>query len=170
MTTETRLVSGLELREDARTLVGVVVPYGVDTRVGRYVESFARGAFAGVDVDQVPLLAAHAHAELPIGRVVELTEEDRGLVGSFLVADSPKGQEVLALARAGVPLGLSVGFVPTEDRWNTDRTRVVRLRARLAEVSVVGVPAYPGARVEAVRSLDDQPLARPLLALSRRPR
>ena len=168
--TETRLISGLELREDARTLVGVVVPYGVQTRIGRYVESFARGAFAGVEVDQVPLLAAHAHAELPIGRVVDLTEEDRGLIGSFFVADSAKGQEVLALARAGVPLGLSVGFVPTEDRWNADRTQVVRVRARLAEISVVGVPAYPGARVEAVRSLDYQPLARPLLALARRPR
>lgn len=164
--TERRTITGLELRE-GRTLVGVVVPYGVDTRIGRYVESFAAGAFAGVDPNLVPLLAAHEHAALPIGRTVDLVEEARGLVGSFHVAETPKGDEVLALARAGVPLGLSVGFRPTQDRWNTDKTRVVRVRAQLAEVSVVGVPAYNDARVEAVRALADQH-ARPLLNLARR--
>ncbi len=168
--TETRVVAGLEIREDGRTLVGVVVPYGTETRIGRYRERFAPGAFAGTDAEAVPLLAAHAHADLPIGRTISLVEEERGLVGTFLVADSVKGQEVLALARDGVPLGLSVGFVPTEDRWNADRTHVVRVRARLAEVSVVGVPAYPGARVEAVRHQDDTPTPTPLLALARRPR
>lgn len=166
--TETRTIAGLELREDGRTLTGLVVPYGTDTRIGRYVERFAAGAFADADAEAVPLLAAHAHADLPIGRTISLVEEARGLVGTFLVADSVKGQEVLALARDGVPLGLSVGFVPTEDRWNKDKTQVVRVRARLAEVSVVGVPAYAGARVEAVRSLDDQDAPKPLLALARR--
>ena len=168
--TEIRTISGLELREDGRTLQGLVVPYGVDTRIGGYLERFAPGAFADAEVEQVPLLAAHAHADLPIGKAIELVEEARGLVGTFLVADSVKGQEVLALARDGVPLGLSDGFVPTEDRWNAERTHVVRVRARLAEVSVVGVPAYAGARVEAVRALDDQDTSKPLLALARRTR
>jgi HK97 family phage prohead protease len=59
---------------------------------------------------------------------------------------------VLALARDGVPLGLSVGFQPVEDRWNNDRSLVVRVRARLGEVSVVGVPAYEDARVTSVRA------------------
>ena len=60
--------------------------------------------------------------------------------------------EVLALARDGVPLGLSVGFSPISDRWSKDRRRVTRLRSRLGEVSVVGVPQYPESMVAAVRS------------------
>lgn len=164
--TETRLITGLELR-DGRTLVGVVVPYNTDTRIGRYTERFAPGAFTGTLADQVPLLAAHEHASLPIGRTIDLVEEARGLVGTFHVAETPKGEEVLALARAGVPLGLSVGFRPDQDRWNNDRTKVVRVRAQLAEVSVVGVPAYTDARIEAVRA---QPAdhTTPLLTLARR--
>ena len=44
--TEIRTISGLELREDGRTLQGLVVPSGVDTRIGGYLERFAPGAFA----------------------------------------------------------------------------------------------------------------------------
>ena len=178
--TETRTVAGLELR-DGRTLVGVVVPYDVDTRIGRYTERFTRGAFADADPDLVPLLAAHDHGALPIGRTVELTEEARGLVGTFHIAETSKGEEVLALARAGVPLGLSVGFRPRAggDRWTPDRTHVTRTAVDLAEVSVVGVPAYTDARVEAARSGcsacsgssgdgRDHPTPTPLVALARR--
>lgn len=167
--TETRVVRGLELR-DGRTLVGLVVPYDTDTKIGRYSERFTRGAFSDAEPAAVPLLAAHAHEALPIGRTVSLTEEARGLVGEFHVAETPKGDEVLALARAGVPLGLSVGFRPRAggDHWNRDRTHVTRTRADLAEISVVGVPAYTDAKVEAVRSSHrDQP-ATPLLTLARR--
>ena len=170
MMTERRTITGLQLREDGRTLTGLVVPYGTDTRIGHYLERFAPGAFADTDPTSVPLLAAHDHADLPIGRTVDLVEEARGLIGTFVVADSERGRDVLALARDGVPLGLSVGFIPDQDKWNADRTKVVRVRAQLAEISVVGVPAYADARVEAVRSLDTQRLTRPLLALARRPR
>lgn len=169
MTTETRTVTGLELRE-GRTLIGLVVPYDTDTRIGRYTERFTRGAFADADPAAVPLLAAHAHEALPIGRTLTLTEETRGLVGTFTVAETPKGDEVLALARAGVPLGLSVGFRPDVDQWSADRSRVTRVRAQLAEISVVGVPAYSGARVEDVRAHTDAPAATPLLNLARRTR
>jgi HK97 family phage prohead protease len=57
---------------------------------------------------------------------------------------------VLSLARDRVPLGLSVGFQPIEDKWRGKR--VIRVRARLGEVSVVGVPQYPESMVAAVRS------------------
>jgi hypothetical protein len=51
------------------------------------------------------------------------------------------GNEVLALARDGVPLGLSIGFaeVPGGTRWSADRQRVTRIRAALDHVAVVRV-------------------------------
>jgi phage head maturation protease len=66
------------------------------------------------------------------------------------------GNEVLALARDGVPLGLSVGFaeVPGGSRWSADRQRVTRIRAALDHVAVVRVPAYQGAGVVGVRRRD----------------
>jgi phage head maturation protease len=80
------------------------------------------------------------------------------------------GNEVLALARDRVPLGLSVGFleVPGGSRWSADRQRVTRTSAALDHVAVVRVPAYAGAGVVGVRSSQ---LGRPvpvLLTLLRR--
>lgn len=145
-------LTDVEVRADGRTLHGTVVPYGVETRIGHYVESFHRGAFTGTDPATVPLIVAHRHAGLPIGHAVELRDEDHRLAGQFALSETRDADEVLALARDGVPLGLSVGFVPDQDRWTPDRRKVVRLRASLAEVSVVGVPAYRGALVDSVRA------------------
>ncbi len=60
---------------------------------------------------------------------------------------------------------MSVGFQPVEDKWDKDRTKVVRIRAQLGEVSIVGVPAYRDAKVASVRA-DDAP-ATPRLTVAR---
>lgn len=160
-------LTDVEVREaDAgRMLVGTVVPYGQQIRAGSYRESFARGAFAGADAASVPLLVAHRHAALPIGHAVTLVDEQTRLAGEFTLSETRDADEVLTLARDGVPLGLSVGFAPVTDQWTPDRRAVVRVRATLAEVSVVGVPAYPTARVDAVRAAQDA--TGPLLRLAR---
>jgi HK97 family phage prohead protease len=167
MTELIRRSVAVELRAEGRTLLGTVVPYGHEIRVGGYREQFARGAFAGTDPAGVPLLVAHRHAGLPIGRAVTLDDEPAGLAGAFTLAETRDADEVLALVADGVPLGLSVGFAPAPggDRWNADRSAVVRTRAMLGEVSVVGLPAYAGARVHGVRAAQDD--ARPLLHLAR---
>lgn len=160
-------LNDLEVRADGRTLHGVVVPYAARIRVGGYIESFARGAFAGTDPAGVPLLVAHRHAGLPIGRAAALVDEPAGLAGEFALSETRDADEVLALVADGVRLGLSVGFAPAPggDRWTADRSAVVRTRAVLAEVSVVGVPAYAAARVHGVRAAAEHD--RPLLRLAR---
>ncbi len=158
-------LADVEVRADGRTLVGTVVPYGVETRIGSYVESFARGAFEGTDSAAVPLLVAHRHAALPIGHAATLHDEPERMAGEFTLSETRDADEVLSLARDGVPLGLSIGFAPGEDRWTPDRRKVLRVRATLAEVSVVGLPAYPGARVMAVRAA--QGAGTPLLHVAR---
>jgi HK97 family phage prohead protease len=153
MTIETRtLVGDLEVRADGRTLVGTLVPYDTLTRIGSYHESFRRGVFADVVPERVPLLATHAHDELPIGRAVELTDTDTGLQAALRVSETRAGDDVLALVRDGAATGLSVGFVPIDDVWDARRTKVERARATLVEVSVVAFPAYADARITAVRT------------------
>jgi HK97 family phage prohead protease len=84
---------------------------------------------------------------------LELRDLADALHGAWHVSDTMIGNEVLALARDGVPLGLSVGFaeVPGGSRWSADRQRVTRTRAALDHIAVVRVPAYQGAGVVGVR-------------------
>jgi len=161
---------------DGRTLVGPLLPYGVEARVldrGRIVvETFQRGALADVDPARVPLTATHPRdaGTLPIGVTVELRDEADALHGAWRVSKTALGDEVLALAADQVPLGLSVGFVevPGGNRWNAARTRVTRTRAALDHVAVVRVPAYAGAGVQGVRAAHGTLAAHPLAALARR--
>jgi uncharacterized protein len=162
MKLETRAFDAqIELRgDDQRTLVGVAVPYGQEARIGpRLVETFTRGAFATTDPAEVVLTVPHPrnNAQLPIGRTVELRDEPDGLHGEWYVPDTRDGNEVLALAAAGVPLGLSVGFIPLPggDRWSDGGRRVERRAALLDHVAVVRRPAYAGARVAALREAED---------------
>jgi uncharacterized protein len=158
----------LEVRDaEQRILAGDVVPYGTEIRVGGYTESFAPGAFDGVEPAGIPLLVAHQHAALPVGRTTSLTDTPAALVGEWRVSDTRDGDEVLSLARDGVPLGLSVGFQPVEDKWNSDKTKVVRVRAQLGEISVVGLPAYRDARVTSVRADDETTSTHPRIAVAR---
>jgi HK97 family phage prohead protease len=144
---------------DGRTLVGPVLPWGVEARVvdrGRLVvETFARGALHGTDPARVPLTATHPRdaGTLPIGVTVELEDRDDAAWGAWRVSKTALGDEVLELARDGVPLGLSVGFaeIPGGSRWSADRARVTRTKATLDHVAVVRVPAYAGAGVVGVR-------------------
>jgi HK97 family phage prohead protease len=152
----------LALREDSdgRTIEGPLLPWGVEARVydrGRLVvETFERGALAGTDPARVPLTATHPRdaGTLPIGVTVELEERDDAAWGAWRVSKTTLGEEVLELARDGVPLGLSVGFLEVSggSRWSPDRRRVTRTRAALDHVAVVRVAAYAGAGVVGVRS------------------
>jgi HK97 family phage prohead protease len=155
------LTSSLAIRDDGdgRTLVGPLLPWGVEARVvdrGRLVtETFQRGALADTDPGRVPLTATHPRdaGTLPIGRTLAIDDRADAAWGEWLVSDTMIGNEVLALARDGVPLGLSVGFaeVPGGSRWSADQQRVTRTRALLDHVAVVRVPAYEGAGVVGVR-------------------
>jgi HK97 family phage prohead protease len=158
-----QFTSTLAVRDDGdgRTLHGPLLPWGVPARVvdaGRLVtETFERGAL-GNDVahpNRVPLTATHPRdaGTLPIGVTVELEERADAAYGAWHISDTMIGNEVLALARDGVPLGLSVGFaeVPGGSRWSADRQRVTRTRAALDHIAVVRVPAYAGAGVAGVR-------------------
>jgi HK97 family phage prohead protease len=153
--------SSLAIRDngDGRTLVGPLLPWGVRARVvdrGRLVtETFERGALAGTNPAKVPLTATHPRdaGTLPIGVTVELEERADAAWGAWHVSDTMLGNEVLALATDGVPLGLSVGFaeVPGGSHWSADRQQVTRTSAALDHVAVVRVPAYVGAGVVGVR-------------------
>jgi phage head maturation protease len=180
MTILTREVAtGLQVRDDGdgRILFGPLLPWGVEARVldrGRLVlEQFERGALAGTDPARIPLTARHPrdnNQQLPIGVGVELEDRADAAWGAWRVSRTAAGDEVLELARDGVPLGLSIGFreVVGGSRWSPDRRRVVRTRAELDHIAVVRSGAYVGAGVVGVREQGSwPPEAYPLLSLAR---
>jgi HK97 family phage prohead protease len=171
--------SALQLREDGdgRTIHGALLPWGTEARVFDFterrmvIETFQRGALAGTEPSRVPLTALHPRdaGTLPIGVMVELRERADAAHGAWHVSETMIGNEVLALARDGVPLGLSVGFMelPGGSTWSPDRSRVTRTRAALDHVAVVRVPAYAGAGVVGVRHEGGARSTRLLLTLWR---
>ena len=173
-----QLTSSLAVRDggDGRTLHGPLLPWGVEARVvdrGRLVvETFTRGALAGTDPTRVPLTATHPRdaGTLPIGRTLAIEDRADAAWGEWHVSKTTLGDEVLELARDGVPLGLSIGFteVPGGSSWTPDRQRVTRTRADLDHVAVVRVPAYAGAGVVGVRHEGGARPSRLLLTLWRR--
>jgi len=160
---------------DGRTIEGPLLPWGVEARVldrGRMVvEVFERGALADANPARVPLTATHPrdNQTLPIGVTVELEERADAAYGAWRVSKTALGDEVLELARDGVPLGLSVGFMEVAggSRWSPDRRRVTRTRAALDHVAVVRVPAYAGAGIAGVRAASGPAPGTPLLTLAR---
>ena len=107
----------------------------------------ARGA-------RVPILWQHDHAE-PIGAIRSAVETAEGLeVEGELVLALPNAQKAHALAKAG-GLGMSIGFaIPEGATESRSGVRFIR-EIDLAEISLVSVPANPGAIVREVKAARD---------------
>jgi HK97 family phage prohead protease len=86
---------------------------------------------------------------------VELREDPTYLVGSFKVTKGDRGDHLLDLVASDELRGVSIGFEAGQSQRDDtpDGPLVQRLRVkRLPEVSLVDQPAYPEARVLAVRA------------------
>ncbi len=157
------VAESIEVRESAegRRVCGIAAPFGSEFDAGDYVERFAQGAFAKSITergDKVPLLEAHRHDAMPLGRATVLEETSGGLYAEFLVSRTARGDEALQLARDGVMHSFSVGFVPVRDhrtKTGDGRPLVERQEVKLHHVGLISeVPAYNDAKVLAVREYD----------------
>jgi HK97 family phage prohead protease len=140
------------------------VPYEEPTKVlyrGRLIdETVGRGAFEGVQMRAHEFKVNRAHDfERPIGWVKRLKpRDDRGLVAEIgPIRNTRDGDDALELAADGL-LGASIGFMvvdPGDETWSTDRQSRRITRAWLDHIALTGDPAYPSAKVLAVRKADD---------------
>jgi uncharacterized protein len=99
----------------------------------------------------IKLLWQHDPAQ-PIGMWEELREDERGLYvkGKMLTAIQ-RGAEVLAMMKAGVVDGLSIGFRTVRSAWEEGNDVRQLLEVDLWEISVVTFPMNLGARVDGVK-------------------
>lgn len=140
-----------------RKFHGEAVVYGqpspLPTVDGRTVyERIERGAFSE---ESVPLFREHRPELLLARNSVRLTHGERLVVDAELL-DTAAAREARELVEAGELRGLSIGFALREPGWKWERRGNELHRSlaagRLAEVSLVALPAYGGTSAS-VRSL-----------------
>jgi HK97 family phage prohead protease len=142
-----------------RTIELIVAPYDSEALVphpseDRMVfESFARGAFDGIERRANRIRVNRDHdVTRTIGRALALhPSREEGLVAELRIAQTPLGDETLALADEEI-LDASAGFLPMPDgeHWQ-GRNRVQITKAWLGHIAMTPDPAYEGANVLAVR-------------------
>ncbi len=126
-------------------VMGYVSRFDVADRGGDVVR---RDAFLGTKAD-VPLLWQHDPAR-PIGKVLSLTEDARGLkMVAGVSPDCRDGEDALALLRSGAIDGLSIGYRVKSARKRPGGGREL-LKLELVECSVVTLPMHDEARIESV--------------------
>ena len=137
-----------------RLMTGIVAPYDeVSYLAGDPAgERIIRGAFAR-SIQQrgnkIPLHDNHSTGRrLGISR--RFDDGASGLVGTFAINEGDRGDEFMKELKQGYFGGLSIGFQALVVTRGDDGVREVR-EAKLVEVSAVGMPAYSGAELVAVR-------------------
>ncbi|MGH7794109.1 MAG: HK97 family phage prohead protease [Candidatus Binatia bacterium] len=146
----TEFRSFTEIRKAERGLTGYAAKFGVEARIGNYVEVIKAGAFretlsggrdilALVDHDLTKVLARTRSGSL------KLIEDTAGLQFDLSLPQTTAGRDVLELANRGDLGGMSFGFTVNGkdgEHW-TDNRRELR-SINLVEISVVSSwPAYP---------------------------
>ncbi len=167
----------IQLRSlDKRELDIRMLPWDTTIETAAGLEEFKRGAFADADPKNVFLMGLEHEAHIglgqsgqptiarhPVGKAIALDDRPDAQYGTFRVAKTARGDEVLALAAEGIVTGASVEWAPvtggSESRTHNGRRKTVHTRARLTGVSTTYRPAYETAGVMAVRSKEDAPVA-----------
>ncbi|BCA60057.1 HK97 family phage prohead protease [Sphingomonas sp. HMP6] len=143
-----------EVRSEGRTLRGLAIPYGVDTRINGGTESIAVGAVTASLANRDILALVDHDASKVLGRTrsgtLRLVEDSRGLSYEIDLPDTTAARDVLALVERGDAGGMSFGFnVPKGgDEWRGTHRTVRNLT--LHEISVItSHPAYQATTIEA---------------------
>lgn len=118
-----------------------------------YGDVIVKGAFAE-SIAKRPTKFLFEHAE-PIGKQLEIREDDAGLWGRWSIVDTQAGTDAYKLAKAGVLDSLSIGYVTLDADYDANGVRLLK-KVDLFEVSAVAIPANRNAVITAVKSFADQ--------------
>jgi len=141
-----------------RVVVGVAAPYGEVSYLtpDPAGEVMMRGVFKRSlhhRQDKVPLLRNH-NTDTTLGWSTRFTDTDDGLEATFKINDGDAGDALLDDMQRRYLTGMSVGYKPIKVTRGEGGVQQV-VEARLVEVSMVGIPAYEGAGMIAVRNAQD---------------
>lgn len=133
--------------QEAREVTGIGVPFGQVIDLGWFREQFAPDCQFD-DMDRALLLYLHQE---PIGRLVRWEATPQGVLVTFRISTTARGEEVYTLLQDGVIDRFSIGFRAVEWLEDTDQDLITHTRVQVREFSLVPFPAYPAAVVTDVR-------------------
>lgn len=111
-----------------------------------------------------PLLWQHQMSE-PIGVEKSIREDGKGLLGTWELLETQRGSEAYTLLKAGAVRSMSIGYIPGEFSFE-EEGKIRRLTdVELLENSVVSLPMNEQARVQSVKELPPEALARIVKAI-----
>ena len=128
------------------SVFGNVDSYGDVVVAGAFAETIAEWSTRG---KMPPVLWNHRTDE-PIGMYTLMKEDAHGLYveGQLLASAVKRASEVLALMKAGVIDGLSIGYEVQDYKRSVDDEITELLKIKLWEVSIVTFPANELSRIE----------------------
>lgn len=137
--------------EGTRSFTAIGVPYGQIYDLGYYRERFEPGS-----VDATGAVLVYQHVD-PIGVITAARETDVGLEIDARISQTERGDEVYTLIKDGVLKSMSIGFELLDSREDVVDGQPVNTitKARAIEFSVVLNPAYSDAKINEVRSIDN---------------
>lgn len=138
---------GWEVAGYASTFGGDPDSYGDVVAKGAFLDSLAKRP-------NVRLLWQHDMGE-PIGKVISLDEDSKGLFGRWSLVPTDTGKKAHELLKAGLVDSLSIGFMTEDADYREDGVRILKA-VELVEVSIVTIPANTNAVITAFKA--DQPL------------
>lgn len=171
----------VDAEEKAGVIEGLAAPFDkwnpINSGGHAYMERILPETFAtsvSESGHKIPLLMHHEHRQPPIGKALEWRSTSEGLVGVWQMDTAGElGGEAWRLVREGFISGLSVGFQPNPQTDVRDLERAVPHvtrgpGARLYEVSLVTVAAFPEAQILATRTAGLGPVVDPRIEMYRR--
>lgn len=153
--TKRLLLKGRKFDSDTGVFEGYASVFGNIDSDGDVVEKGAYADFLAGDWSRVKILVLHNDQWLPIGKPVEMYEDDIGLYMKAKISDTSMGQDVRQLLKDGVLDELSIGYVVIDYYMDTDGIRHLA-KLELQEVSIVTWAANDQAKILAVKSRFDK--------------
>ncbi len=153
----------IEVRSESDRQIAIrFMKYGEIGRTAQGLEMFEAGAFTGTDPTAVVIRMEHEGPPAGRGNALEERSDSAVLIGT--AAATPRGDELMQLAREGYFRGASPSFNRVDGGDSTKyvgRERVtIRKKVDLREVSLTWRPTYSGTEVLYARSqqLEDSPV------------
>ena len=135
--------------EEQGVFAGYASVYGIEDLDGDIVEpgAFADSIATGAASEGVLIFAQHQDQKEPLGRSLELREDEKGLYVRGQISDTSRGRDYRQLVKDGVLNRMSIGYIATQYHMDERNIRHIT-KAELLEISIVNYPANTEARIE----------------------
>lgn len=150
-------IRATNIKADDMKLVGLVAFDSVSSDIGGFVEVIKPSAFSESLASDEPVKAIVEHNhDLLLGKTtsgtLELKETTTGLEVTIHLSENIQAhKDIYEQVKRGDLDSLSFGFIAENEQWNYDSTPVTRyiIKARLYEVTVCAIGAYPANKIDA---------------------